>query len=323
MNENVVYANNRDGWSLELRQYTDPEAFDASKRPILMIPGYCMNTFILNFHPSGDSMVRYFARRGYEVWTANLRGQGGSRRLAGSRRFGFREIALIDIPIVLETISRRKLSEPDTVDAIGCSLGATFLYGYLAHHLHDHPLGTMVSLGGPLRWVEAATLLQVAFASAQIAGIVHVPKTRAMARRLLPIARKVPVVLSMYMNTDHIDLDHSDELVKTVDDPVPYLNRQISRWIRAKDLYVGNVNVTKAMRHVTIPYLSVAANKDGIVPPATAMSAVDWMGSDDVERLFVGDSDNWFAHADLFINDEAEERVFQPLADWLDAHQPG
>lgn len=317
MKEKVLYVNNRDGWALEIRRYVDEEAFDRSRRPIVMIPGYCMNTFILNFHPTGDSMVRYFTRRGFEVWTANLRGQGGSKRHAGNRRFGFRELALVDLPIVFDTVQRRTQSDSDTVDAIGCSLGATFLYAYLAHHLDTHPIGAFVSLGGPLRWEKAATLLQVAFASAQVAGWVRVAHTRAMARRALPIARRFPALLSMYMNTDYIDLDQADQLVKTVDDPIPYLNRQIAHWIRVKDLYVGGVNVTRAMQHVHVPYLAVAANKDGIVPPETAMSAVKCFGSDDIERLYVGDRDNWFAHADLFINDEAEQRVFEPLADWL------
>lgn len=319
MKERLIYANNRDGWGLELKQYWDPEHHDASKKPVVMIPGYCMNTFILNFHPSGESIVQFLTRHGFEVWTANLRGQGDSKRHAGRRKFGFRELSLVDLPIVFDTVLRRGRSERDKLDVIGCSLGATFTYAYLAHHLDDHPIGALASLGGPLRWEKAHPLLTVAFASAQVAGMVKVFGTRAMAKRALPIAKKVPSVLSIYMNTDHIDLEHSDKLVQTVDDPVPYLNKQIAHWLRTKDLYVGGVNVTKAMKHIDIPLLAVAANRDGIVPPESAMSSVDWFGSDDIEILRVGDNDNWFAHADLFINDEADRRVFRPLVSWLDS----
>ena len=97
MKERLIYANNNDGWGLELRQYWDPELLDTERRPLLMIPGYCMNTFILNFHPRGDSMVRFLTKQGFEVWTANLRGQGGSQRHVRRRKFGFRELALVDI----------------------------------------------------------------------------------------------------------------------------------------------------------------------------------------------------------------------------------
>ena len=71
MKDQVVFANNRDGWALELHHYHDPETLDPSRKPVLMVPGYCMNTFILNYHPGGDSMVRYLVRQGFEVF-ANL-----------------------------------------------------------------------------------------------------------------------------------------------------------------------------------------------------------------------------------------------------------
>lgn len=319
MKERLIYANNGDGWGLELRQYWDREHHDPDLRPVLVIPGYCMNTFILNFHPSGDSLVRYLARRGLEVWTANLRGQGGSKRHVGQRKFGFRELSLVDIPIVLDTIQRRNRSNAEKIDVVGCSLGATFVFAYLAHHLDTHPFGAVVSLGGPLRWDKAHPAIEIAFASPYIAGLVKVVGTRAVAKRFLPLAKKVPSVLSIYMNADHVDLNMADKLVQTIDDPVPYLNRQIAHWIASRDLYVGGVNVTKAMKHVDVPLLCVAANKDGVVPQETVASAARAFGGSDIEVLRVGGRDNWFAHADLFVNDEAEERVFAPLADWLRA----
>lgn len=321
MKERLIYANNGDGWGLELRQYWDAEQLDVSRRPVLLIPGYCMNTFILNFHPSGDSMVRYLTRQGFEVWTANLRGQGGSKRHVGKRKFGFGELALVDLPVVLETVRRRCRSTADRIDAIGCSLGATFLYAYLAHHLDTHPLATLVSLGGPLRWETSHPAVSIAFASPAVAGAVRIIGTRAVAKRFLPLVKRVPSMLSVYMNAAHVDLDAADQLVQTIDDPVPYLNKQIAHWVKSRDLYVGGVNVTKAMKHVTIPLLCIAANKDGIVPADTAISGTKAFGTDDVEVLRVGDNDNWFAHADLFVNDEAEERVFAPLASWLASRQ--
>ena len=104
-----------------------------------------MNTFILNFHPRGDSMVRFLTRHGFEVWTANLRGQGGSQRHVRRRKFGFRELCLVDLPVVLDTVQRRNRSGNQKIDAIGCSLGATFLFAYLAHHLDTHPFGSLVN----------------------------------------------------------------------------------------------------------------------------------------------------------------------------------
>jgi len=56
-----------------------------------------------------------------------------------------------------------------------------------------------------------------------------------------------------------------------------------------------------------------------MVPEATAMSATRaWGGRVDV--LKVGDQDNWYAHANLFVADDARSLVFDPMIGWLREH---
>src|SRR5687768_8488912 len=113
----VHAVDNRDGWKLDIKQYSMKP--DPRLRPILIIPGYCMNTFILAYHPRGASLVEYLCSQGFEVFTANLRGQGDSERAPhGSRRIGFRELGLVDLPAAIEhTLSQ---TEQDRLHLIGC-----------------------------------------------------------------------------------------------------------------------------------------------------------------------------------------------------------
>lgn len=60
----------------------------AAARPVLIVPGYGMNSYIFGYHPRGDSMVKCLAARGLEVWTVDLRGQGRSIRAHGNNRYG-------------------------------------------------------------------------------------------------------------------------------------------------------------------------------------------------------------------------------------------
>jgi pimeloyl-ACP methyl ester carboxylesterase len=317
--ERLHFEDNADGWLLEIRQFWSPEHLDPTRRPIVMIPGYGMNTFILNFHPRGDSMVRFLVDRGFEVWTANLRGQGGARSVGGKRNFGFAELALVDLPVVFDFAQANTRVKGAGISAVGCSLGATFLYAYLAHHLDDHPFGSLVAMGGPLRWEKVHPLAKIAFHSPALAGVMPFFGTRELARRALPIVKYMPKVLDLYMNKASIDLSRSDELVQTVDDPVPHLNRQIAHWIKQKDLVVRGVNVSQRLQGLKLPTLAVIANADGVVPPETALSIQDIMKSDSVDVLEVGDAQHWFAHADLFISDHAQNLVFAPLSDWLES----
>jgi len=131
------------------------------------------------------------------------------------------------------------------------------------------------------------------------------------------VHQRVPGLLSMYMNSASIDMDHLPEMTETVEDPKPGINREISLWLRAGDLSYGDVNITQAMSRLELPLLVVLSNRDGIVPESTALSVVDAWGGSDVEILEVGDDEGWYAHANLFVADDAPQRVFEPIINWL------
>lgn len=300
-------------WRLEVRRYDAPATRVAGRRPVLMIPGYAMNTHVLGFHPRGRSMVEYLVAEGFDVWTANLRGQGGATGPAGER-FGLGELVLDDVPAVLDHV--RQVSGAEKVDVIGCSLGGSLVYAWLAHHPVDHGIGSAVTIGAPLRWDKVHPLLRAAFVSGRLAGAVPIKGTRALAGRFLPLLRHLPGVLGMYMNPAHVDLSQIDRLIETVDDPVPWINRQMARWIQQHDLVVRGVNVTTGLTRVQdVRTLAIIASRDGIVPPDAARSITQVMPHTRVHA--VGDAHRWYAHADLFVGDHAEEDVFRPLATWL------
>ena len=317
MQSRAYATHNGAGWVLDVRRFWTEGSLDTSRRPVLLIPGYCMNTFVLSFHPEGRSMIEYLTDHGYEVWTADLRGQGESRSIGGVRNFGFDALALGDLPKALATVREHTQTERKRVDIIGCSLGGTFVFAYLAHNTKTHGIGSVVGMGAPLRWDAVHPVLGLVFKSPRLAAALNVSGTRRAARFALPIARRIPGLLDIYMNTKNIDLSQADELVKTVDDPIRQLNFEIAHWIKARDLTVAGVNVTDAMRHIDRPLLCVLANGDGIVPPEAALSATRAFGGGQIDVLNVGDDEDWFAHADLFISRHAERRVFEPLASWL------
>ena len=75
------------------------------------------------------------------------------------------------------------------------------------------------------------------------------------------------------------------------------------------------------MERMELPLFCVAARQDGVVPQQTALSAFDCWGGQDKHSLLVGDEEVPFAHADLFISRYSQERVFEPIANWLAERQ--
>lgn len=318
MQIDVFRLNNGQGWDLQLKRFVDPERLVEGRRPVMMIPGYCMNTFILSYHPGGTSMVSHLVDEGFEVWTANLRGQGDSkRRWPGVEDHGFKELALVDLPAVRDKALTESLLSPDAIDLVGCSLGATVIYAYLGHHPDDHQVGSVISIGGPLRWNRSHPLVRLVLSSPRLAGALPVRGTRQMAKLALPVAKRFPKLLQLYLNSEIIDMSAADELIKTIDDPSRRLTRQIAHWLKARDLVVDGLNISQALYDVEVPVMCVLANQDGIVPPQAALSVLDHIGSRQTRVVRVGDQRYPHAHADLFISHGAKESVFEPMATWL------
>ncbi len=308
-----------DGWLLELTRTHSTRHRQPHLPPLLLVPGYGMNSFIFGFHPRGTSMTRSLAERGHEVWTVNLRAQRGSARLdARAADASLEAYALSDLPAAIATVCEATHQADRRVVLVGCSLGGSLAYAYLAH-TPDAPVVGLIAMGAPLAWDDVHPAVRVAFGSPRLVSLLRVRGTESFARAALPFARRVPQVLAPYLNAAQVDLSAGSEMVRTVEDPQPAVNADLARWIAGRDLVLRGVNVREALRRVTVPLLVVVSNRDGIVPERASLSVLEAWGGADVEVLRVGDPRVWWAHADLFVADGAPRHVFGPLATWLGA----
>jgi pimeloyl-ACP methyl ester carboxylesterase len=308
---------NDDGWLLHVRQVISPEHFEPALKPALIVPGYGMNSFIFGFHPRGTSMERGLAESGLEVWSVNMRRQGQSR---ASRQAppppSMRAFAEVDLTALVDGVLARTRSTARRADLIGCSLGGSIAYAHLALR-SDHRVGSLVAIGSPLHWKNVPAIFRLAFFSPALVARIPIAGTQPMARAVFPLLQYAPRAVSLYMNPANVDMTAASELTRTVDDPHPMVNADIARWLRIRDLVLRGVNVSEALTDVDIPLLVVAANRDGIVPGSAALSVVERWGGGDVTVLEVGDDTDWYAHADLFIGNNAPALVFEPIARWL------
>ncbi|MEW6440254.1 MAG: alpha/beta fold hydrolase [bacterium] len=314
--QSVHHVPNGDGWLMAVKQTYAPARIERKRRPIAIVPGYGMNAFIFGYHPTGKPMEIYWAEKGFEVWSVNLRAQDGSIRTGGRRTYGFYDAAVTDLDRVLEYIVRHTATGQDRVDGVGCSLGGTYLFVYLACLRDRSRLGAVVAIGAPLRLKGVHPVLKAAFGSPRLAGKLSIRGVRPLARLVMPVLKHLPI-LHMYLHPAIVDTSKMNEMIKTVENPNPLLNREIAEWIRSEDLIVRGVNVTQGVALSDNPLLVVLSNADGIVPEASALSAYEIMGSTRKDILRVGTPTVPVAHADLFVSNIAQEWVFEPLARWL------
>jgi alpha-beta hydrolase superfamily lysophospholipase len=283
-------------------------------RSVALVPGYGMNSHILQFHPGGPSLVRTLVDSGLEVWCFDLRGQGDSRAIRDPGNHSIADLAWSDLAACVEhvtTLTNAPLA------LVGCSLGAAITFAYLAKH-PNAPVDRVATLAGLVTWVEVPALVRTLFVSRRLAAHVPIKQTRALARIALPaLAKLLPKLLAPYINTVSSDITRSEEMVLTVEDPSPKLNGELADWVHRRELLVGGINVSASLAAFHKPYYCVVAAQDGIVPRATAESIFKEVGSADKQLLVVGTRENPIAHGDLFIGRGMQEAVFQPLARFL------
>lgn len=314
-------VDNGHGWRLALNRYRSRQRTGQKApsrgRPVLIVPGYGMNSFIFSFHPSGPSMVECLAARGLEVWTVDLRGQGRSIRARGSHRYGIADLAVDDLGAAIRHVLATTTTGASKVDLVGCSLGTALSFAHVAV-VEDAPVHALVSMAGLVTWREAHPIVRFAFASPKLAGMLRMKNTRRLARVALPVVCRVaPSLMSVYINERSTDFSQVARMVQTVEDPHPVINREIAEWIRRGDLVVRGVNVSRRLPEMNHPFFCVIAKDDGIVLPATSRHTFDVIGSTQKQILFVGDPEMPIGHADLFLCKGAQPRVFAPIADFL------
>jgi pimeloyl-ACP methyl ester carboxylesterase len=274
-----------------------------------------MNSFIFSFHPNGPSLEAYLASRGIEVFAVDLRGQGDSRTVGATHRYGLLDLADVDVGAALQYV--RETTGADEVDVLGASLGASLVLGHLALH-PDAPVGSIVAMGGLVTWVHVPAIVRLLFGSPAIIGRVPFFGTRKLAGFALPaLARFAPQLLSIYLHTQSTPIDQAQTMIRTVEDPNPSINREIAEWVRRKELVLGGVNVSRALPSMKNPFLCVLARHDGIVPLETGRAMYDTIGSSRKELLVVGTPETPMAHADLFLSTGAQENIFAKVADFL------
>ncbi|MFO0756530.1 MAG: alpha/beta fold hydrolase [Byssovorax sp.] len=314
---------NDDGWHLSIFQTWDEERLVKGRNPVLIVPGYGMNSFIFSYHPRGASLEGHLAQAGFEVWRVDLRAQGRSVSIGGGENFSLADLALTDLGAAVRAALERSRTGADKADMIGASLGGTMMLIHAAVQRQNH-LGSLVAMGSPLRWIEVHPVIKLAFSVPALVGLVKLRGTRKLAGVALPhLVRRTPWLLSVYMNAEVTDVGAAAEMVKTVEDPNRHVNREIAQWIRDRDLLVNGVNVSEAVRAVTNPLLCVLASNDGIVPRRTAEFPYTAAASPVKKLIEVGDRGWAMAHADMFVSNESQARVFDPIATWLAAPSCG
>ena len=115
--------------------------------------------------------------------------------------------------------SRPRVRKRTSLTLIGCSLGGSISYAYLAL-TPRHSVSQLIAMGAPLRWTQIHPLIRAAFFSPRLARVVRLTRTRELLEAAFPIVSRVRPIISLYMNPATIDTSCMDVMTRTVEDPI-------------------------------------------------------------------------------------------------------
>ena len=157
-------VDNHAGWRLSMSRRRPVGDAAPAARPVLIVPGYGMNSYIFGFHPRGPSMIDCLSARGLEVWTVDLRGQGRSIRARGNNRYGLADLAIEDLGAAIAHVLANTKTGATSLDIIGCSLGTALAFAHVAS-VPGAPVHALVSMAGLVTWRGVHPLVRFAFGS--------------------------------------------------------------------------------------------------------------------------------------------------------------
>lgn len=293
----------------------DPPRFVVRKRlvegatrrtPLLLLHGFGQNR--LAWHQPQRSLVNHLCAEGFEVFNAELRGHGRSRRAGAKPSHTLAHAVNEDLPAALELAARHGPS--GRCFMLGHSLGGIVAYAVAARG-HARIAG-VVTLGAPLvfgRGSATLSLLRKGIARAGVNPATSFPmaQIRAALRRSASLwdLSWIPAPLRAWA-PGSMEPELRDSYLRTAFDGGSF--GELHGVFDAQDA------VAAAWSQCATPALIIAGSADLLAPTASVRPGFD---------LHPGPDRSWaelpFGHGDLLLGRDAPRRVWPLVTRWLTA----
>lgn len=282
---------------------------------MLLCHGIAVNHHAMDFAVPGLSLALNLAGKGFDCFSIDLRGHGGSSREPGARRLWTLDDYLReDIPAALAAI--REETGRDQVLWVGHSQGA--LLGLATCALHPDRVAGVVAVAPPGQYGTNAALRQLARIGGKgLAGLLGI-----LARLWAPFAPTWhPRLADLAIHKANVEPEAYRLFLANATEPVNAgVVAHFARCIEADRFrsFDGEVDYGAAFAQCRRPALFVSGDLDGLAPPrAVEDVCVRWGGP----KRYWG-AGAMYGHADLLIGRRASMEVHPVIASWLEEQAP-
>jgi polyhydroxyalkanoate synthase len=303
---------------VQLWRYHNPKVTKAPR--ILIVMSLISRSYILDLRP-GNSFIEHLLEAGYDVFMVDwgVPDQADSRNTIET---------YVDDYLPLAVSAACEEAGAKALTLIGYCLGGVLAALYLAGH-PEAPVRNLVLVATPVDYsklgVIAGLVRQGRIDPEKIlddTGNVPADAIRNVFRIRKPTADWVQYANLWENLWNDQFLEGYQAMNQWNNDHVPFagaaMEQMVRLLIRENRLMKGTLRLGGRkvnLKSIRVPVLNVVAEKDDIVPLASAEPLLDLVGSDDAENLKLA-----AGHVGLLAGRKAAKETLPSIVEWLDAH---
>lgn len=307
--DELLRVRTEDGWDLAIGRCRPTG--QAVPVPVLLVHGIAMNRQAFEFGLPPYAMASHLARAGFDCFSLDLRGHGGSRRRrrGAPRRWNLDTYLHQDLPAAFEAV--RRATGAARVLYVGHSQGA--LLGLAAAGLHADRIAAVVALAAPVHFDVQKRLKALVRWKLPFRGVL----TRPVAQLFAPFSGYWhPSPAELALNLRNVERRvYRRLLANAIENMPPGVLEQFETFIREDSFRSmdGKVDYRALLETCRQPALFAAAERDGMAPPAVVQAAYRRWGGP--KRYVVFERD--WGHTDLLLGRRAPEVVYPVVREFL------
>jgi len=313
--DELLRARTQDGWELAIGRCRPVGS--ARPLPVLLVHGIATNRQAFEFGLAPYALAAHLAGAGFDCFSLDLRGHGGSRRRprGAPRRWNLDTYLRQDLPAAFDAV--RRVTGADRVLYVGHSQGA--LLGLAAAALHPARVAAVVALAAPIHFDVQERLKALVRWKLPFRGTL----TRPIARMFAPFSGYWhPSPAELALNLRNVERRvYRRLLANGIENLPPGVLSQFEAFIREDSFRSmdGAVDYRALLETCRQPALFAAAERDGLAPPAVVQAAYRRWGG---PKRFVVFERDW-GHTDLLLGRRAPEVVYPVVREFLEAVDGG
>lgn len=292
------------------------------RTPVVLSHGFLVNSVFFNLDEE-QSVARYLAREGFDVWNLSLRGSGRSLNplRGGPKVWSLDDMIERDVPAVIRYIQKETGSPK--VFWLGYELGGLLAYGHLEKK-QGAGLAGAVTLAAPVTFghskqevMKKLLYLEESPFSRKLFFYLNVP---FLGRLLIPL---VPKIEKLFYNPENMDDETKQMLLeRALTEINPGVLDHLLLMIKRGEFVsaTGNYSYRKNLNRIRAPLLLIGGEADPLAPAESIREVYRASGSADrTVRIFGPKAKDSaaYGHFDLIVGKKSQEEVFSLIAEWL------